>query len=1034
MTTDTPSRPATPRAMAGTLGHTPLVRLGTDELAVVEPAPAKRWLGVVNAPPWRGHGLELIVTVALGTIALGTWGFSRLSIKPSQGFLQDIYNALKLYTFDLGPASGGYYPALHAEHGLVHSANPNWQIVVAFALAISLVARAVIALLAGHGRRYATRHWLSGHVIVCGAGVHGTALARQHQQAHNVVLIDLDPQAPGMKSHPHRNEWRLVADAVQRETLETAGVARASRVIAVTGNDFVNSQIVTAILALAEHDKGALDRPGRKTSLGSLQVLVQVENPSLARFLEEGEHEQDQRPGASTSDGGRAHRKHGSSPTTSVFAANAVAAGALFGEGSTAQGRAVEPGTATTASAATGLDSAPIPLAAVESAREPHLLLAGDHPLLDAIALAALRRRRARWQLESLAGSEADLPALRVSLLGPDASARVEWLTERWLPESDVLELEGEDIALGDVQGLPIDWLRTRRMPDHAIVACNEELDGIGLALVVSRALGPAADVKVTRVAAQPASELDHHLSRHTERSPHLATTRVRSIDELAWQHNPVEHVSTPQRLLRCVRAEGVDASSAHRQAQALLAGLDVHADPAPRVTPGSEPLVRAMLRAVAPLEKESVTLSAMIAAGLALDLDSPRNLLLAARQLDQGGDDAGSLSAWCEFIRRVGARSSETGPSREVLGGLPGPGMQVKVLRDAAVASGARPKPARRPGGLPAGGLIDLDDAEQVVIFAGGGGLVSAETCRALETMLEERALLCFDGLLVVSEAANGLAAAVQRAAERAGTAESLPASVRAAARGHRARVLGWPAARGAVKMWAAILAAGVPVDHVYVIGVPGAEEPPDELVLARALGARIAWVDPADEMLRPLDDLLPLGADEVLELPADGMTLRAFLTFPGKPRLPRTVTEEIAQDIHRNYRDKDSGRKDPDDPALARWDRLLPSLQDSNIAQADDLPNKLALVGKQPVEGGARLRLEPDEVELLAEVEHGRWNHERLTRGWRFGHRHVTRLETPHLRPWKDLSDESRSYDREAVRSIDTLLQGVGYGVAEE
>ena len=86
----------------------------------------------------------------------------------------------------------------------------------------------------------------------------------------------------------------------------------------------------------------------------------------------------------------------------------------------------------------------------------------------------------------------------------------------------------------------------------------------------------------------------------------------------------------------------------------------------------------------------------------------------------------------------------------------------------------------------------------------------------------------------------------------------------------------------------------------------------------------------------------------------------------------------EELARYFHFDYRRRQLKlrRKPPGDPALAPWDELLPTFQRSNRAQADDIPNKLAVIGKRVAQPGARLILTDEEVELLAELEHGRYN----------------------------------------------------------
>ena len=64
-------------------------------------------------------------------------------------------------------------------------------------------------------------------------------------------------------------------------------------------------------------------------------------------------------------------------------------------------------------------------------------------------------------------------------------------------------------------------------------------------------------------------------------------------------------------------------------------------------------------------------------------------------------------------------------------------------------------------------------------------------------------------------------------------------------------------------------------------------------------------------------------------------------------------------------------------------------------------------------------------EEVERMAEMEHGRYNAERLLDGWRFGElKDDERKTSPHLVAWSELPDDVREYDRRTVRKIPEFL----------
>jgi len=73
--------------------------------------------------------------------------------------------------------------------------------------------------------------------------------------------------------------------------------------------------------------------------------------------------------------------------------------------------------------------------------------------------------------------------------------------------------------------------------------------------------------------------------------------------------------------------------------------------------------------------------------------------------------------------------------------------------------------------------------------------------------------------------------------------------------------------------------------------------------------------------------------------------------------------------------------------------------------------------------------------EVEIMAEMEHARWNVERLLDGWRWGEkRNVTKKISPYLVPWLELSDDVREWDRQTVRKIPEFLAKIGLEVRRQ
>jgi hypothetical protein len=147
--------------------------------------------------------------------------------------------------------------------------------------------------------------------------------------------------------------------------------------------------------------------------------------------------------------------------------------------------------------------------------------------------------------------------------------------------------------------------------------------------------------------------------------------------------------------------------------------------------------------------------------------------------------------------------------------------------------------------------------------------------------------------------------------------------------------------------------------------------------------------------------------------------------------------LIERLAQAIHDRHRDSQAGRKSPSDRSLAAWSELDETLKASNRGQAADIIPKLRAIGCRTVPAGAAglFAFTPDEVEQLAEREHLRWVADRRASGWTRGaERDPAGRVTPYLVPYRDLPEEIRELDRDAVRSIPALLHEVGLAIRRD
>ncbi|MDI9629608.1 MAG: hypothetical protein QM286_13890, partial [Acidobacteriota bacterium] len=134
------------------------------------------------------------------------------------------------------------------------------------------------------------------------------------------------------------------------------------------------------------------------------------------------------------------------------------------------------------------------------------------------------------------------------------------------------------------------------------------------------------------------------------------------------------------------------------------------------------------------------------------------------------------------------------------------------------------------------------------------------------------------------------------------------------------------------------------------------------------------------------------------------------------------------LAQLNHASYQlvSGQTGNATGSDNASKSWTELAAFEQESNRAQAVDVPAKLAAVGLTWRRSASPelYEFEPAVLERLAELEHRRWEHHQRRNG-RPGHEWAV--------PWSELSDSVKEYDRAAVRSIAPSLAELGVEITQ-
>jgi len=242
-------------------------------------------------------------------------------------------------------------------------------------------------------------------------------------------------------------------------------------------------------------------------------------------------------------------------------------------------------------------------------------------------------------------------------------------------------------------------------------------------------------------------------------------------------------------------------------------------------------------------------------------------------------------------------------------------------------------------------------------------------------------------------------------------------------------------------IQYWEDIIGSGLSPKDVRLLGINGGRISAIEFRIALAFGAYVGVLhDSGSEASKILHDHDWNDSLYLIALPSDPQTIRAFLGSDNR-KMVTPLREKLGRLIHHEYQEmvREKVKNDPNQVNLSDWNSLPEFLKESNFDQADHIFNKLRAIGydiRESVDRDTEIHsFTPEEVEYLSEMEHGRWNVERLRDGWRYGPaKDIEKKISPFLVPWEKLSEEIKEYDRDAVRKIPKNLAKIGLEIWKE
>lgn len=355
----------------------------------------------------------------------------------------------------------------------------------------------------------------------------------------------------------------------------------------------------------------------------------------------------------------------------------------------------------------------------------------------------------------------------------------------------------------------------------------------------------------------------------------------------------------------------------------------------------------------------------------------------------------------------------------------------------------------ARRAAcGLPEAGMGSALRPPVLVLAGGAGSLSEDDVKKQGLVSLLERALAGFTGTVLSGGTRCGIPGCAGAVAESLGAARafrlvgyrpaSLPDNAQADTR-YDLLVQSGEAQFTPEQIfhyWEDLFDAGVDFASVRLLGYGGGALSTFEYRLALALGVTAGIVEFSGGAADALSaDPLWSALRNLIVLPCDPDTLRAFVQpADGQPAFAPEVLDRMARAFHANYVAGSVGKLPS---SLKPWEKLDETFRTANREQARYAVKILEACGFT-----VRSAADPDhpvvlndftdaEVERMAELEHGRWNAERLRDGWRHGPRDDAKKRHNCLVPWRDdktLTAEIKDYDRNSVRKFPEILAQAG------
>lgn len=231
-------------------------------------------------------------------------------------------------------------------------------------------------------------------------------------------------------------------------------------------------------------------------------------------------------------------------------------------------------------------------------------------------------------------------------------------------------------------------------------------------------------------------------------------------------------------------------------------------------------------------------------------------------------------------------------------------------------------------------------------------------------------------------------------------------------------------------IQCWVDLVSQDIMPENIVVLGINGVKTAALEYQLAIALGARVGLVDASGgAAAKVLADNAYTDNKNLLKLPCESMIIRAFI-IQNNSSLEHDIVEEAAKAVHHNYLVNTMPKED----SLQPWIKLRSDLKESNkhfVMYMEEILRRCGY-GIRWSQSPNVVKISSQEIEVMAEMEHGRWVIEKLLQGWTYDEiKDDANKRSPNITTWANLDKNMKEYNCSFVEKYPEILASVGLEV---